>query len=87
MAVKLTDERIRRDMHDLASDLLTLFEAKYPRFFNAIEALPEDKLVELMIELCDVFDLYKELTTEVAKVYHEHRVQTGSLEDRHWPEN
>ncbi|MBI3928354.1 MAG: hypothetical protein HY319_22625 [Armatimonadetes bacterium] len=87
MGMSLTDERIRMDMQDLTSDLMTLFEAKYPRFLNAMQALPEDKLIELMIELCDVFDLYRELTAEVAKIYQEHRRSSGSLEDRDWPEN
>lgn len=87
MGFFLTDERIRRDMTDLTNDLITLYEAKYPRFYNAIIALPEEKLVELMIELSDVFDLYRELTAEVARQYKEHRMESGSIEDRDWPEN
>ena len=87
MGMKLPDERIQRDMTDLTSDLLTLFSAKYPRLLNAFQDLEEDKLIELLIELCDVFDLYKELTGEIAKLYQEHRRSTGSLEDRDWPEN
>lgn len=87
MGMKLPDERIQRDMTDLLGDLLTLFSAKYPRLLNAFQDLEEEKLIELLIELCDVFDLYKELTGEVAKLYQEHRRSTGSLEDRDWPEN
>lgn len=87
MGLELTDERIRRDMGELTTDLVRLFEAKYPRFYNALRSLPEDKLIELMIELCDVFDLYRELTAEVARQYQEHRLSSGSLEDRDWPEN
>jgi hypothetical protein len=87
MGMKLPDERIQRDMSDLTSDLLTLFSAKYPRLLNAFQDMEEDKLIELLIELCDVFDLYKELTGEIAKLYQEHRRSTGSLEDRDWPEN
>ncbi|MGE0491209.1 MAG: hypothetical protein AB7S38_18520 [Vulcanimicrobiota bacterium] len=74
-------------MSDLTSDLVQLFEAKYPPLYNFMEGLPEDKLIDLMIELCDVFDLYRELTAEVARIYKEHRMFTGSLEDRDWPEN
>ena len=87
MGMKLADERIQRDMLDLSNDLVTLFAAKYPRFLNAFQGLQEDELIELMIELCDVFDLYKDLTGEIAVLYHEHRRSTGSLEDRDWPEN
>ena len=85
--MKLPDERIQRDMVDLSNDLITLFSAKYPRLLNAFKSLEEDQLIELMIELCDVFDLYKELTGEIAVLYHEHRRSTGSVEDRDWPEN
>ena len=81
------EERIKRDMMDLSNDLLTLFAAKYPRMLNAFQGLEENELIELMIELCDVFDLYRDLTGEIAKLYHEHRRITGSLEDRDWPEN
>ena len=74
-------------MTDLTNDLVNLYEAKYSRFYNAMQALPEDKLLELMIELCDVFELYSELTKEVAAQYKEHRMVSGSIEDRDWPEN
>ncbi|MCE7871931.1 hypothetical protein DYH09_16350 [bacterium CPR1] len=83
----LTDERFRQEMLELSNDLLTLFAAKYPRLLNALQDLPEEKLIELLIELCDVFDLYGDLTAHVAQVYKEHRRRTGSLEDRDWPEN
>lgn len=83
----LTDERFRQEMLELSNDLLTLFAAKYPRLLNAFQDLPEEKLIELLIELCDVFDLYRDLTAHVAVAYKEHRRRTGSLEDRDWPEN
>lgn len=83
----LNDERFRNEMLELSSDLVTLFAAKYPRFLNAFQDLPEEKMIELLIELCDIFDLYKELTAHVAEAYKEHRRTTGSLEDRDWPEN
>lgn len=87
MPMKLSDERLKREMGELTTDLVALFEAKYPRFYNALKNLPEEKLIELMIELCDVFDLHKDLTAEVAARYKEHRLYSGSLEDRDWPEN
>lgn len=74
-------------MGELTTDLVALFEAKYPRLYNAFREYEEDKLIELMIELCDVFDLHSNLTAEVAKRYKEHRLYSGSLEDRDWPEN
>jgi len=85
--MQISEERFQRDMTDLTSDLLTLFRAKYPRLNNAFEDLPEEALIELMIELCDVFDLYRDLNAEVARLYKEHRRSTGSLEERDWPEN
>jgi hypothetical protein len=85
--MELSEERFQRDMTDLTQDLVTLFEARYPRFFNAFQDLSEKEMIDLMIELCDVFDLYKGLTSEVAKLYQEHRRKTGSLEERDWPEN
>lgn len=87
MTMPLTDERLRREMGELTTDLVALFEAKYPRFYNGLKALDEEKLIEFMIEMCDVFDLHKNLTAEVAKRYKEHRMHSGSLEDRDWPEN
>lgn len=87
MSMPLSDERLVRDMGELTSDLVALFEAKYPRFYNAMTVLEKEPLVELMIELCDVFDLHRDLTAEVAKRYKEHRLYSGSLEDRDWPEN
>lgn len=87
MAMPLSDERLRREMGELTTDLVALFEAKYPRFYNALRGLEEEQLIEFMIELCDVFDLHKELTAVVAAQYKEHRLYTGSLEDRDWPEN
>lgn len=87
MAMELSDERIRRDMGDLTTDVVRLFEAKYPRLYNTFSGFAEDQLIELMIELCDIFDLYRELTAVVSKQYQEHRTRTGSLEDRDWPEN
>ena len=83
----LSDERLRREMGELTSDLVSLFEAKYPRFYNAMIGLEQEALVELMIELCDVFDLHRDLTAEIARRYKEHRMVSGSLEDRDWPEN
>lgn len=83
----LSEERIKREMGELTTDLVALFEAKYPRFLNAMKGLEEDKLIEFMIEMCDVFDLHKNLTGEIAKRYKEHRMRSGSLEDRDWPEN
>lgn len=85
--MQITEERFQRDMVDLTSDLFTLFRAKYPRLNNAFEGLSEEELIELMIELCDVFDLYRDLNAEVARLYQEHRRSTGSLEERDWPEN
>lgn len=85
--MQLSEERLQREMLELTQDLVTLLQAKYPRLFNAFEALSEDEMIELMIELCDVFDLYKDLTGEVARLYQDHRRSTGSLEERDWPEN
>ncbi len=85
--VQLTDERFRREMEDLTGDLATLFEARYPAFFNAMKMLKEDELIDFMIEMCDIFDMYKSLTGDVARLYQEHRRSTGSLEDRDWPDN
>lgn len=87
VAMRLSDERFQRDMLDLTNDLLTLLEAKYPRLSNAFQDLEEEEMIELMIELCDIFDLYRELNAEVARLYQEHRRKTGTLEDRDWPEN
>ena len=87
MPMQLSDERLKREMGELTTDLVALYEAKYPRFYNALKGLPEDKLIELMIELCDVFDLHQNLTAEVAKRYKDHRMKSGSMEDRDWPEN
>ena len=83
----LSDERMKREMGELTTDLVALFEAKYPRFYNALKDLEQEKLVEFMIEMCDVFDLHRQLTEEVAKRYKEHRLHSGSMEDRDWPEN
>lgn len=83
----LSEERVQRDMVELTQDLVTLFAAKYPRLHNAFQALDEQEMIDLMVELCDVFDLYRDLTGEVARLYQEHRRSTGSLEDRDWPEN
>ncbi|MBT9584150.1 hypothetical protein IV102_12485 [bacterium] len=83
----LSEERVQRDMVELTQDLITLFAAKYPRLHNAFQALDEQEMIDLMVELCDVFDLYRDLTGEVARLYQEHRRSTGSLEDRDWPEN
>ncbi len=83
----LNDDLIRRDMHDLAVDVVKLFQAKYPRLLAGIQELSEEQLIEFMIELCDIFDLYKDTVTEVAAIYHEHRTVSGPIEDRHWPEN
>lgn len=85
--MQLSEERLQRDMVELTQDLVTLLEAKYPRLFNAFQALNETEMIDLMVELCDVFDLYRDLTGEVARLYQEHRRSTGSLEDRDWPEN
>jgi hypothetical protein len=85
--MQLTEERVQRDMVELTQDLITLFAAKYPRLHNAFLALEEQEMIDLMVELCDVFDLYKDLTGEVARLYLEHRRSSGSLEDRDWPEN
>ena len=85
--MELTEERVQRDMVELTQDLITLFSAKYPRLHNAFLALEEQEMIDLMVELCDVFDLYRDLTGEVARLYLEHRRSTGSLEDRDWPEN
>ena len=87
MPMKLDDSRIQRDMLDLTRDLTLLFKTKYPELLNAFQALPEEKMIELMIELCDIFDLYRDLTASVAEAYQEHRRTGGSLEDRDWPEN
>jgi hypothetical protein len=83
----LNEERLQREMLELTQDLVTLFSAKYPRLNNAFQALSEAEMIDLMVELCDVFDLYRDLTGEVARLYKEHRRSTGSLEDRDWPEN
>ena len=85
--MKLSEERVQREMLELTQDLVALLSARYPRLYNAFLALPEEELIDLMVELCDVFDLYRDLTAEVAKAYAEHRRSTGSLEDRDWPEN
>lgn len=74
-------------MEDLTGDLGTLFEARYPAFFNALKGLKEDELIDFMIEMCDIFDMYRDLTADVARMYQEHRRSTGSLEDRDWPDN
>lgn len=87
MAMKLSEERLQREMVELTQDLVTLLSAKYPRIHNAFMALSEDELIDFMVELCDVFDLYRDLNHEVARLYQEHRRSTGSLEDRDWPEN
>ena len=85
--MQLSEERLQRDMLELTQDLITLLSAKYPRLHNAFMALGEEEMIDLMVELCDVFDLYRDLTGEVARLYQEHRRSTGSLEDRDWPEN
>jgi len=87
MPMKLPEERIKLEMTALSNDLASLFSAKYPRLHNAFDGLEETQLIELMIELCDVFDLYRDLTHEIARLYHEHRRSSGSLEERDWPEN
>ena len=85
--MQLSDERLQRDMTDLTGDLATLFEARYPVLYNAMQSLKEDELIDVMVELCDIFDMYRPLTEEVARLYKEHRRSTGSLEDRDWPDN
>ena len=87
MPMKLPEERIKLEMMALSNDLFTLLSAKYPRLHNALEGLEENELIELMIELCDIFNLYRDLTEEIAKLYHEHRRSSGSVEERDWPEN
>jgi Loader and inhibitor of phage G40P len=87
MTMPLDDDRLKREMGELTTDLIALYEAKYPRFYNALKGLEEEQLIELMIELCDVFDLHTNLIAEVAKRYKAHRMHSGSLEDRDWPEN
>lgn len=74
-------------MTDLGRDLMLLFKTKYPGLLQAFQSLPEEKMIELMVELCDIFDLYRDLTAEVSRVYQQHRRESGSLEDREWPEN
>lgn len=85
--IELDDQEIKRDMLDLTRDLVLLFKTKYPGLLNAFQQLPEEKMIELMIELCDVFDLYRDTAHKVAALYQEHRRRGGSLEDRDWPEN
>lgn len=87
MALEIDDEELKRDMLDLTRDLVLLFKTKYPALLNSFAALPEDKMIELMVELCDVFDLYRDMTHKVAALYQASRRQGGSLEDREWPEN
>lgn len=83
----LSDSRLKREMGELTTDLVTLFEAKYARFYNAILMLQEDQLIELMLRLCQLFAGHQELVAEVAALYKEHRLYSGSFEDRDWPEN
>jgi len=81
------DQQLRRDMMDLTRDLVLLLKVRYPSLLNAFQALPEERMIELMVELCDIFDLHKDLASRVARMYQEHRRRGGSLEDRDWPEN
>lgn len=85
--MEISDERLQRDLVELTQDFVALLSAKYPRMCDAFEGLSEEHMIELMIELCDVFDLYRDSVHEVARLYGEHRRTTGSLEDRDWPEN
>lgn len=85
--MNLSNGQLRRGMSELTCDLVSLYEAKYPRLYNVMSTLEEDKLIELMIELCDVFDLHREFIAEIAGRYKEHRLRAGSMEDRDWPEN
>lgn len=87
MPLEIDDEDLKRDMLDLTRDLVLLLKTKYPTMLNSFQALPEEKMIELMVELCDVFDLYRELTHKVAGLYQASRREGGSLEDRDWPEN
>lgn len=73
-------------MTDLGRDLVTLLETRHPSLLEAFQALPEEEMVELLVELCDVFDLHRSLAAKVAELYQEHR-RRGALEDRDWPEN
>ncbi len=83
----LSDQRLRREMGELTEDLVTLYEAKYPRFYNAIIVLEEDALIEMMVEMCQLFAQQSEVVSAIAKLYKEHRLFKGSFEDRDWPEN
>lgn len=83
----LSDARLRREMGELTTDLVTLYEAKYSRFYNAILVLEEGNLIELMVQLCELFAKHAELAAQIAKLYKQHRLHSGSFEDRDWPEN
>lgn len=83
----LSDARLRREMGELTEDLVTLYEVKYPRFYNAIIVLEEAALIEMMVEMCQIFASRQEIVSAVAKQYKEHRLYYGSFEDRDWPEN
>lgn len=87
MPVEIGDEELKRDMLDLTRDLVLLLKTKYPGLLQSFQALPEEQMIELMVELCDIFDLYRNLTHKVAAVCRAHRREGGSLEDRDWPEN
>lgn len=87
MLMQLAEERLQRDLLELTQDLVALLSARYPRLHNAFLGLSEEEMIDLLIELCDIFDLYRDLTAEIARLYQEHRRVTGSLEDRDWPEN
>lgn len=83
----LSDARLKREMGELTTDLVTLYEAKYARFYNAILVLEEAQLIELMVTLCSLFARHHELVKKIAQLYKQHRLYSGSFEDRDWPEN
>lgn len=83
----LTQKRLRHDILNLSQDLAHLYKVKYPRMLAALEGLSEEALIEHLLEMCDIFDLYRESVHEVAKQYQQYRLENGSLEDRDWPEN
>lgn len=87
MSVEIDDQELKRDVLDLSRDLVLLWKTKYPAMLNAFHGLEEEQMIELLVELCDIFDLYRDSTRKVAHLYQEHRRRGGSLEDRDWPEN
>ncbi len=80
-------ELLQSEMTSLIKDVSHLYAVKYPKLANGLQAMDDEQLMTYFVELCDIFDLYREVAHTVSAAYQEERIKKGSLELRDWPEN